>query len=450
MDTSDPLMSFSNRDEKPWQLVRRFEKLAPWWLSRTTLEKAARNPAFKAYLTSPNIRPVPGSCRIVFAGPQDPSPLRRAFQLPLRWVPDTDHSDRLPPSVRKLGDLVLGQLKNKMSKDSTKWGLHFEPQAGLDSVDLGKVSPQQLLANSGWLAVYGGLRLALQNRTTDLSVWASVAFDKQIIIRSVDRLGDKLGLAVEEGGDQFFLPTQNMEEALRHCEQNSLNIQLRKIDPQLEQANLDKVLEDYLVEVGIAPGEFSSFDERRKHYSILPRRRADAYYWDFLLDDVIKRCQERFRGKFDGDRPTHLITVVGNTPNPIALGIGASGVRECLLVYEQPEENGEGPSSNRIVQNLKQLSEFARVKGIEPTSAPITLGNRTQEINEIRKHLENWKPSNSSNLLVDLTPGYKSISFALEHLVNPNTWLMYCRHQQLTPDNRVDPGTEDFECWRVE
>jgi hypothetical protein len=54
----------------------------------------------------------------------------------------------------------------------------------------------------------------------------------------------------------------------------------------------------------------------------------------------------------------------------------------------------------------------------------------------------------AEDVAFDLTPGYKSLSLELAELAPAGSWLLYCRHQQLAPDYRVDPGTERYDCWR--
>lgn len=51
-------------------------------------------------------------------------------------------------------------------------------------------------------------------------------------------------------------------------------------------------------------------------------------------------------------------------------------------------------------------------------------------------------------LAIDLTPGYKSLTLALEAVAPPGSWLLYCRQEQTGPDNRVQPGSERYDCWR--
>jgi hypothetical protein len=79
----------------------------------------------------------------------------------------------------------------------------------------------------------------------------------------------------------------------------------------------------------------------------------------------------------------------------------------------------------------------------------LRLGDRAGELCQAETAVRDFAAQvPAERLAFDLTPGYKSLSLELEELAPPGSWLLYCRHAQLPPDNRVDPGTERYDCWR--
>jgi hypothetical protein len=65
----------------------------------------------------------------------------------------------------------------------------------------------------------------------------------------------------------------------------------------------------------------------------------------------------------------------------------------------------------------------------------------------LRPHVQAFTVSvDPKNVVLDMTPGKKPMTLALERLAPPDSWLVYWRHEQLA-DRRPDPGHEDIERW---
>jgi hypothetical protein len=137
-----------------------------------------------------------------------------------------------------------------------------------------------------------------------------------------------------------------------------------------------------------------------------------------------------------------MVTIVSPSPSAVALAPAATRVKKCLLLYEMKEEDSIREARQRVEQFLRQA-------GIDPVPAPVAIGRRESELHEIREHLHRFTDGvDASNVAFDLTPGYKSLSLALAELAPCSSWLLYCRHKQLGPEHRIDPGTESFDCWQ--
>jgi hypothetical protein len=126
-------------------------------------------------------------------------------------------------------------------------------------------------------------------------------------------------------------------------------------------------------------------------------------------------------------------------------------VRRCLLIFEKPpdEEEREERKDREIARHRDQVLTFLQERGIEARAMTVRLGNREDELLQIETAVREFAAGvPAERLAFDLTPGYKSLSLELEDRAPPGSWLLYCRHQQLGADNRVDPGTERYDCWR--
>jgi hypothetical protein len=150
-------------------------------------------------------------------------------------------------------------------------------------------------------------------------------------------------------------------------------------------------------------------------------------------------------------RPTHLVTVVSNVPSVVVQAPAALDVQRCLLLHEEPPDRKQwGESRYKLIKkNHEEILRALKDRGIDVESIGVQLGSREEELSQLRAVLQSFTGGVSwDRLAFDLTPGYKSLSLALEEAAPAGSWLLYCRHQQLEPDNRVDPGTERYDCWR--
>jgi hypothetical protein len=213
-----------------------------------------------------------------------------------------------------------------------------------------------------------------------------------------------------------------------------------------------RLLEPYLDRLRTEPLPTESFERRREWYVGAGHRHADEFYWAHLLEDVVVRCRKRIRESRPECRPTHLVTVVGHQASVVALAPLALKVKHCLLLHEGPEDNqrGEEKGGQLIKKNCDRLLWLLK-QHHGPQPVGVRLGRRDQELQQIKEAVEAFAAGvPNGQLAFDLTPGYKFLSLELEELAPVGSWLLYCRHKQLPPDNRVDPGTEDYDCWRRE
>ena len=418
-------------------LVEALGWLAPWWLPRAVLHRAAElQPAYAAYQSLPGLPTRPGGCWALFAQNGEVPALRSAFALPLVWEASVDDDPHLPGPLRERADEVRRQLPDE---SGTRWGLRLARPARERPIDLSGLGESLLGAGSAWAALAGGLLLARDGLAPSDRVWASAAWDETYGVGRVERLSDKLDLAAEWGATQVFVPAQNQPEASTWRDRRGERPEARLLSPVNGKPVAARVLEPYLDELGVEPGPDGAFDTCVRYHARVSRRRANEFAWRRLQGEVVERCRATLLPEC---RPTHLVTVVGNEPSVVALGAAALGVRRCLLFHM-------GPIADPIALTLDQVRGHLEGQGMECVAAPLSgAGFATQEA-EMREAVRGFLDGiRAGQAAFDLTPGFKSLSLALQAAAPAGAWLLYCQHRQQGADNRVVPGSQRYDCWR--
>jgi len=199
------------------------------------------------------------------------------------------------------------------------------------------------------------------------------------------------------------------------------------------------VLEAYLDLLRVEPSADQSLELKKRFYTQVGRSRALDFYWKQLLAEAVKNCRTSLPPNC---QPTHLVTVVGLEQSIVAMAALTLRVKHCLLLCTNPEDN-------RLAKCMKQVRERLEAENIQCVVQQITSENRQEELamidQAVRSFAENVPPD---KLACDLTPGFKSLTLALQAIAPRGCWLMYCRHEQQGADNRVKPGTERYDCWQ--
>jgi hypothetical protein len=422
------------------EAVRRLDGLAPWWLRPVVLARAGqRSEALRGQAQRPALPGGLGACWIVLEMKHQAGLLRPAVLLPLRWQAQTSHSDSLPPALRQLAMQVVEQV------GAAGWGLHLHDEAGLQRVDLGRLSVKEATVDSGWAALLGGLVLARQDRLPRTDVWASAAWHPRVGIGPVKGLAAKLEVAREWAASQMFVPAENERDALEALA-GSDGIKVEVLRPASHPEPV-KLLRGYLAALGAEPGPDEPLAIRKDHYeNILTSRDADDYYRRCLLHDAASHCAEQLRQGEPDWEPTHLVTVVGQLNAIVALGPLAVGARRCLLLHQVDDKEQIPPE---IENSLAQVCASLATRGLDCVRGPLLIGKREIERQTVAEHLRSFcRDVPAEKVVYDLTPGFKPLSLALAELAPPGSWLIYCRHRQ--KQNRPEPGTERYDRWQRE
>lgn len=418
--------------------------LAPWWLGPHAVEHLRRQPALLRRWEL--LRPPAslGSCWVLLANKATQRVLLGdAFLLPLRWQAGTEHSPHLPPGLRRLGDQVLDQFSGASGVNGNQWGLWLHDKAGLGDVDLSGLDDSAASWDSAWASLAGGLVLAAEGILPDPEVWASVAWDEAVGIGKVDSISAKVDLAARYGARHLFVSAENLTDALRRKQSESHSLEVQALLPVSSKPNPADCLLNYLGKLGQPPVKTDPPEKRRAFYQRANRQRADEYHWTHFLDEIVDKLSRDLHDNRPAFKPSHIVTAISQQRSVIVQGVLASGAKHALLLYE------DDPGSKQIARWLQAVQSHLQEKGVSCTRGPIRLVDRETDLAAIRSHVEKFLACVPPGTTVfDLTPGYKFISLGLEELAREGTWLLYCRHRQLLPDLRPDPGSESYDCWQ--
>ncbi len=427
------------KDGELSQLYRHMGRLADWWLGPELHRRLQQ--LWPGAAAAPRLPDAAGSCWIIIAQDESsPWPaLRPAFLLPLQWVKDSPDSPRLPPKLQELARCVAESVHNP------NWGLRLSGEAGLEDVDLSPFNAH-LKFDSGWAALAGGLLLAIKGGRPDPKVWASGAWNNRDGIQKVGHLKQKLQLAIESGAQ-----ADEARDILRRVSTNPSAIAIEELacgvfDPQ-------RALQNYLYRLDAPPPPPRDMHDENglkqcvKYYMRQPQQpekqaeKTKAYYRDNILPTIIQRCQHQLRQDYPDWQPQVLVTVVSKNPELVLIAARTLNVRRCLLLHTPDSEQ-----SHLAAAISRQLEEDGTCVFAKPWSDPNDPDRMIGALPIIlREFLHDTPPQ---QVVTDLTPGTKLMTYALSRTAPPGSWLMYIKNE--TPNGRVEPGNEKIIRWQVE
>ncbi len=419
------------------RLLRTLGWLARWWLDPDLLQRVAHEqPGYQLYSQRPTLPTQPGSCWAIFVRQEQVPCLRPAFLLPLRWQADSGNDPGLPPALAELASCIRQQCRDEQQRC---WGLHLARPASEAPVDLSGLDLAALEAGSAWAALTGGLLLGRDGLSPNPRVWASVAEDAEFGIAAVAGVAEKLDLAASWGAERVFLPAQNQPQISQWQAPARSNLAIELLAPQRGNVSTARLLEAYLEQLGAVPSSDASLDVMLRYYRRVNRRTATQFVWDRLQEAIVAQCRQALPADC---RPTHLITVVSTELTLVALAPAVLQVQRCLLLCL-------GKPTAAICEVLDQLEPYLTRAGIVTQRATIEAEMFHQRRQATRDVLTEFLNGTTPNKVAfDLTPGPKSITLALESAAPPGAWLVYCRHRTGPPDNRAEPLSQRFDCWR--
>lgn len=430
--------------------VARLGPLARWFLRREVFSRAADDPFigdrlrthWRKWHDRPHVSGTYGNSWVVFVT-QCPAPIplvRDAFVLPLQWVPDTKHDARLPAELQDLAEMTFKSIRDMLKHTAGHWGLHLAND--LASVDLRKL---HLAPASGWAPLAAALYIAAEGGTPDPTVWATGSWSFSDGLLPVDDVSLKSQLAAEFGAKTFFVPDGQQSDVASGSPGLSAG--------RLYSGTLltSRALADLLLRLDATPtAPTSATDDEgikrcRDYYLRRPLREPDtkSFYVERLLPFIIQRRRREVQQQYPECRPSHLITIVSGSPELVELTARALEVDRCLLLHTADDNQtrlAEEAKARLEDANHRQKHIFATLGDFAKDSVAI--------MQTMERHIREFVAGLASNQVVfDLTPGTKLMTYALSRLAPPASWLVYLEHGW--HEGRPDPDTEEFLAWQV-
>jgi len=435
------------------KLVRDFGPVAAWWLHPAVLDQAAnRQTGYRCLTDRPELPISLGSCWVLFVLKGVFPLLRPAVLLPLRWQRNGSHRG-LPPALQLLAEKVVDQFRVSNHGADCDWRLELSWPA----VDLQFLEADQVSVESGWASLFGGLLLASQGRLPSPDVWITAAWHPDHGLDRVDSLRAKLELAVAWQARTMFVPAVNGDADYFDLDsvQNG-KLTVKRLERNPKPSTPQVALSKYLAQLGQPPNKEEPFELRCVHYANIEKKPANDYYWSDLFDEVVDRCRANLLKQHPDCKPTHVVSIVATNPSNTALLPAVLRATHCLLFYDQSaefEQSSEKSSHSDILRIANDVKRKLKGKPYDAKCSlnSLFLGNRCNELRQVHDALKSFSVGIApQRLIFDLTPGFKSLTLALRDVAPVGSWFAYCRHHQQAHDNRIRPGSENFECWQAD
>lgn len=490
--------------------------LMHYWLSAEARDQLSQNTVGNFDLKQrPPLPQERGGCQIVLINPMDEDSgtvrwpmLRPAMLLPLIWRENDDvatavHDDRLPPDVIRVANfvrqLIAAAEQLDPENESRRWSLHLADTTGEAFPSLKWMA--DMTADSGAVAVAGGLLTAIRGGKPKADVWASGGLDPGSgTVLNVDDVNRKIALAHEWDVTELFLPESLLAAAREYVKalpEKSLNVR------PLRQGGNSGILWSlgrYRAALMIPPDETEDIKEHAEHFDALMRENlideADRHYRKSILPKLIPPLKERFVEQFHsnggaGSLPDSLITIVSRSPDLIRLTTRVLGTKRCLLLYtddcewaaeidqkaiqlelrasdadtsDEADELSE--EARRLKDKAKKLREDSQETAqsmsslrLELEAAPLNCDVtpapfRTDQTDTRLPELVNLfsRDVAPESLLIDATPGKSEMKVVNALAAPTGSWLYFLDSQYIGDRNLLsipEPGTQDPKLIRV-
>lgn len=373
--------------------------------------------------------------------------LRSGFPFPFRWVPEMDHSSRLPPSVRKLAEQIVEDLKHdKDVKLTGRWGLQLpDEECGLGDCDFSQFD--SLTAASGWVPLTVGLLTALDPNGSEVnpSVWSTGAWASQGGVISIEGSRTKARAAVEFGAVRFYSPAINSNRLRKLGFLKEIQLQNIPAGEHSPSKCLRSLVTDFNKRREPHAEDSRQTCEQwfQKHPSVF---QATDFYRRRLIDMEVSRCYETGHGLSPGS-VSHIVTFLSNRSELMRLTTAycmkSCRIEGCLIFYTPNDED-----LAREQEPLRKELVSIGMPDIGITYQEI--GDDPSQMAECRKLVRNWVEQHKiapEKLLLDLTPGKKWMTLALLAAAPPQSRLLYWQNDNEPGTFRVKAGSETPFPW---
>lgn len=435
--------------------------LARWWLNPRALAVIGQSAATVGELPAES-----GGCWLVLAnddrdthGGSNDAPcglLRPACLLPCLWRPG-GHAENLPSPLRAVADAVVADLNDLKEVGGRRFGLWLAGDPAGDQLDPRSLRLSE--AGSGWAALAAGLWTLVNESGSRPEIWATGCWRGRQHkfgpgVERVDKetLSVKLQLAAEWGVARLFLPESQIPDA---------RDQLRELAAPVPAEFLGRLLMDpsqplaalkhYLAELKAPPDPEGPFDDQRQHYLQLVKLVGGQGARTFRQERLEPLIAARVAADFAARRaqlavpPRHLVTIVSESPELVALTLRALRAEACLLLHT-PDQLGNRDRALRRVEQLRRDVDLH----VPCEVLPYEFRNDRHMDQDLREAVACFRSqcAPAGGLAFDLTPGTKLMSYSFAVSVAEECdWFVNLKHDWLPEFKLQDPGSERLLIW---
>lgn len=424
--------------------------LGELWLQPHVLEAAARHRRSLYGVTEssqPNDRsPLKsrGGCWVLLASSAAGHPLLRdAFTLPLEWRRGGQHSRRLPSGLAEEADRILGTL------GIGGLSLHLQSQLEQGGRSLASLA---FGYESAWAALAAGAIIFDQGGENFGDVLVSAAWQAEegspTVAGSrghfavVTGIAAKIKAAAAHGTRLLFLPKANEAEArqvVSRDEQAFKAIDLRFLESTTATPRV--ALRGVLGELESPPTRRDGweFDDRARYHLRMPLEKAEEYYINELVDEVVERLKPGLPADPRLREIDRLVLVASDSRGGAYLLTKLFHPRAVLILHDGALREAE----ERVCALAAGIEQLARCGGrsLSVQIQECAPGARFEQ--EVKDVVAAWAARDTSaRVFIDVTLGHRDFLFALLATVPGNAIVGYLKTKKR--NQRFEAGTEQL------
>jgi hypothetical protein len=388
-----------------------------------------------------------GGCWVVLAASEPDHPLLRdAFLLPLEWRRGEQHSPKLPRGLADEASRVLAML------GIAGVSLHLQPS--LEAAG-GSLSQLALGYESAWAALAAGAVIFDSGGENYGDVLVSAAWQAdgetpelagRGHLAAVSGVVAKIKAAAAGGARLLFLPGANEVAAQKALSGGGVSgassVELRFLHSAVVEPR--EALQPVLDELKSPPTRSGGwdFDARVAYHLSIPLERAEQYYVDELIDDVVDRMRPTMQSDHRLAGIQRVVLVASESRAGASLLVKLFDARDVLILHDGGLRGGE-----ECVDALANvLRSIPRVDGHPRRVEAVRCAAGEGFAAQVRQTVRMWAAG--ERVFVDATLGHRDFLFALLAAAPEGAVIGYLNTAKA--NNRFQAGTEQLKIvdWR--
>lgn len=426
--------------------------LGDLWLRPDVLAAAAdhsralypENAASQTAVEQRRSRKSRGGCWVLLAASDPGHPLLKdAFVLPLEWRRGGQHSPRLPQGLSDEAERILAAVGIR--------GLSLHLQAEVEATG-GSLEGIAFRYESAWAALAAGAIIFDQGGENFGDVLVSAAWQPEPAatltaytghLARVNGIAAKVEAAAAHGARLLFLPRSNEEEARAGAAALgavAAGISLKCVEST--PGSLRDVLRTILAALESPPTKRDgwAFDHRSRYHRLLSADRAERYYLDELVDDVVDRLMPLVLADHRLHRINRLILVASTSPGGAVLLTHLFDPAEVLVVHDDKLAGGE----QVVTELVSGLNGVARRGAGARHVRAIGIPAGDEFAGQVRTRVAEWTAGEDpTRVFIDVTLGNRDFLFALLAAAPPGAVIGYLTSEK--EGSRAIAGTEKLK-----